>query len=88
MRSIVLGGAGFVGSHLVDRLLARGDEVVAAATVEEEAASEGGEAVIVVDEEVSREVVDEVSFYFLELDFLKFKLLRSPILNHSSFPQS
>jgi dTDP-glucose 4,6-dehydratase len=26
---VVLGGAGFVGSHLVDRLLARGDEVVA-----------------------------------------------------------
>ena len=29
MRSIVLGGAGFIGSHLIDRLLARGDEVVA-----------------------------------------------------------
>jgi len=28
MRAIVLGGAGFIGSHLVDRLLARGDEVV------------------------------------------------------------
>ena len=29
MRVVVLGGAGFVGSHLVDRLLGRGDEVVA-----------------------------------------------------------
>jgi dTDP-glucose 4,6-dehydratase len=28
MRAIVLGGAGFIGSHLVDRLLDRGDEVV------------------------------------------------------------
>jgi dTDP-glucose 4,6-dehydratase len=29
MRAVVLGGAGFIGSHLVDRLLGRGDEVVA-----------------------------------------------------------
>jgi dTDP-glucose 4,6-dehydratase len=29
VRAVVLGGAGFIGSHLVDRLLARGDQVVA-----------------------------------------------------------
>jgi dTDP-glucose 4,6-dehydratase len=29
MRAIVLGGAGFLGSHLCDRLIQRGDEVVA-----------------------------------------------------------
>jgi dTDP-glucose 4,6-dehydratase len=29
MRAVVLGGAGFIGSHLVDRLLAEGHEVVA-----------------------------------------------------------
>ena len=28
MRSIVTGGAGFIGSHLIDRLVARGDEVL------------------------------------------------------------
>ena len=27
MRAIVTGGAGFIGSHVVDALVARGDEV-------------------------------------------------------------
>ena len=29
MRVLITGGAGFIGSHLADRLLARGDEVLA-----------------------------------------------------------
>ena len=29
MRAIVTGGAGFIGSHVIDLLVARGDEVVA-----------------------------------------------------------
>lgn len=37
--------------------------------MEEEADSEVDEAVIVVDEEVSREVVDEVSFYLRQAQF-------------------
>ena len=28
MRALITGGAGFIGSHLADRLLARGDQVV------------------------------------------------------------
>ena len=28
MRSLVTGGAGFIASHLIDRLVARGDEVL------------------------------------------------------------
>ena len=30
MRVLVTGGAGFIGSHLTDQLLARGDDVIVA----------------------------------------------------------
>ena len=32
MRVLITGGAGFIGSHLADRLLARGDEVARRST--------------------------------------------------------
>ena len=32
MRALVTGGAGFIGSHLIDRLVSRGDTVVALIT--------------------------------------------------------
>jgi hypothetical protein len=49
--------------------------VDAAATVEAEAVSEADEVVIVVAVVVSPEVVDEVSFYFVELGLRKIKCL-------------
>ncbi|HYM64252.1 MAG TPA: NAD-dependent epimerase/dehydratase family protein [Gaiellaceae bacterium] len=49
MRAIVTGGAGFIGSHLVDALVAHGDEVVAVdslATGKRERVNEGAELVV------------------------------------------
>jgi UDP-glucose 4-epimerase len=49
MRTVVTGGAGFIGSHVVDALLARGDEVAAVdnlSTGRRENVSEGAELIV------------------------------------------
>ena len=40
MKCLVTGGSGFIGSHIVEELLARGDEVV---VIDDESANENHE---------------------------------------------
>ena len=61
MNVLITGGAGFIGSHLTDRLLARGDEVLVIdnfATARHDNLSEHGSLTVVEGTIVDRELVE------------------------------
>jgi UDP-glucose 4-epimerase len=63
MRVLITGGAGFIGSHLADRLLARGDEVLVIdnfSTARRDSLCEHALLEVVDDTVANRELVDEV----------------------------
>ena len=91
MRALVTGGAGFIGSHLIDRLVARGDEVVIIDNLSSGHASfiqghlDSGKAVMVegdicVPEDVSKAMAMDIDCVFISLQTRTFVLaLASPI---------
>ncbi len=72
-RTVILGAAGFIGSHLVDHFLARGDEVV------------GVDNFITGTAENFAHVKDHEHFSFLEHDITKFIEIDGPIDNILNF---
>jgi len=70
MKSFVTGGAGFIGSHLVDRLMGKGDSV----TVFDNLASG--------KKEFLKQHQDNEKFKFIEYDLLDLSLLKKEIKGH------
>ena len=70
MKAFVTGGAGFIGSHLVDKLIQRGDKV----TVYDNLSS--GETKYI------KHHLDNPSFKFIEADLLDLKTVKKEIKNH------
>jgi len=70
MKAFVTGGAGFIGSHLVDKLLNRGDFVTSFDNL-----SSG-------DEEFFKQHKKNDNFRFVEADLLDFKKVTKEIKNH------
>ncbi len=70
MKAFVTGGAGFIGSHLVDKLIQKGDKV----TVFDNLSS--GETKYI------KHHLDNPSFKFIEADLLDLKTVKKEIKNH------
>ena len=70
MKAFVTGGAGFIGSHLVDKLIQKGDKV----TVFDNLSS--GETKYI------KHHLDNPSFKFIEADLLDLKIVKKEIKNH------
>ncbi len=70
MRVFVTGGAGFIGSHLVDKLIKRGDEV----TVFDNLSSG--------DKKYIKYHLDNPNFKFIKADLLDLKTVKKEIKNH------
>ena len=70
MKAFVTGGAGFIGSHLVDKLIQRGDKV----TVFDNLSS--GET------KYNKHHLDNPNFKFIEADLLDLKTVKKEIKNH------
>ena len=73
MKAFVTGGAGFIGSHLVDKLIQRGDEV----TVFDNLSS--GETKYI------KHHLDNPDFKFVEADLLDLKTLKQESLSYVLF---
>ena len=70
MKAFVTGGAGFIGSHLVDKLIQKGDKV----TVFDNLSS--GETQYI------KHHLDDPNFKFIKADLLDLKTVKKEIKNH------
>lgn len=71
MRALVTGGAGFIGSHLIDRLVARGDDVIVLDNLssgKESFLSHHGDKVSLIRADITS--LEEIKIHFSGVDFV------------------